>query len=155
MSVVKSWAAKKRIEAALKELRTLLTREDVNTAVVKDQFEKLTVVRQMIIDDAVRTMWSKVALTVLDIFGLHHDEQSISKPPYTGKLIVCLFVPLEKQEDRLADFEEKLSMVWIPHFGNSVGRLVYVWHAIRSAGSIVRIGLVAAIIDRVTRACGW
>jgi hypothetical protein len=66
MSVVKSWAAKKRIEAALKELRTLLTREDVNTAVVKDQFEKLTVVRQMIIDDAVRTMWSKVALTVLD-----------------------------------------------------------------------------------------
>lgn len=75
--------------------------------------------------------------------------------PYVGRFLICLFIQPDKQEDRLADFEEKLNEVWVPQFGRTVGQVVYVCHAIRSSGAIVRIGLTAAIVDRITRAFGW
>jgi len=76
-------------------------------------------------------------------------------PPFLGKLLLCLFIAPDKQQDRLADFEESLTIVWIPQFGVRIGRLVYVWNAARSVGAIVRIGIAAAIVDRIRRAIGW
>src|SRR5258708_5962606 len=74
---------------------------------------------------------------------------------YLGRLIVCLFVPADKQEDRLADFEEMLNTVWIPQFGRRIGRLVYIWQALRSASAILKIGAVTAVADRIARSFGW
>lgn len=78
----------------------------------------------------------------------------VPQPPHLGKLIICLFVSPEKQVDRLADFEELFTVVWLPSFGARIARLIYVAHAIRSAGAIVRIGVITAIADGIVRALG-
>ncbi len=87
--------------------------------------------------------------------GIRRTTKRPPSAPYVGRFLICLFLQPDKQEDRLADFEEKLNKVWIPQFGNTVGQVVYVCHAIRSAGAIAKIGLTAAIVDRITRAFGW
>jgi hypothetical protein len=78
-----------------------------------------------------------------------------SKPPLFGKIILCLFISPEKQQDRLADFEELYNTIWKPNFGPKIANLVYVSNALKSAFAIVKIGIVAAIADRVARALGW
>lgn len=83
------------------------------------------------------------------------DQGGFIAPPSLGRLLICMFVPIDKQEDRLADFDERLRVLWIPEFGPRIGRLVYVWHALRSAGAILKIGLSAAIVDRIARKFGW
>jgi hypothetical protein len=75
-------------------------------------------------------------------------------PPRLGEFIICLFVPPEKQEDRLADFEERFTSLWLPKFGARIARLIYLAQAIRSAGAIIRIGIITAVVDGVIRAIG-
>ena len=80
-----------------------------------------------------------------------HRSFNQSRPPLVGRLTLCLLLPLDKQADRVADFDEMLNTVWIPQFGPRIGRLIYIWHAFRSAGAIIRIGITAAIVDRIVR----
>jgi hypothetical protein len=89
--------------------------------------------------------------------GVDIEESSSAafSPPILGKMLLCLLLSPDKQEDRLADFEERLITRWIPDFGPRIARLIYVWHALWSAGAIIRIGLTAAIIDRISRKFGW
>ena len=72
-------------------------------------------------------------------------------PPFIGRLLLCLFLPAGKQVDRLADFDEMLSTVWIPQFGSRIGRFIYICQALRSTGAIIRIGVTAAIVDKFVR----
>lgn len=76
-------------------------------------------------------------------------------PPCLGTLLICLFVPLDRQKERLGDFEEQFTTLWLPRFGPRVARLVYMAHAARSVAAMVRIALTAAVMDRVLRAIGW
>jgi hypothetical protein len=85
-------------------------------------------------------------------FRTGHDR--LLGPPHIGEVIICLFVTPEKQVDRLADFEELFALVWSPKFGARIARLIYIAHAIRSAGALVRIGLITAIAARLIRAFG-
>jgi hypothetical protein len=75
-------------------------------------------------------------------------------PPRVGELIVCLFVPANRQGDRLADFAEVFEVVWMPRFGGRLARWVYIAQALRSAGAVVRIAAITALVDRVARAFG-
>jgi hypothetical protein len=81
-------------------------------------------------------------------------DNKIVEPPYLGEIVICLFVTPEKQVDRLADFEELFTLIWLPKFGTRIARLIYITHAIKSAGAIIRIGLTTAIVDRLLRALG-
>jgi hypothetical protein len=76
------------------------------------------------------------------------------RSPYFGRLLISLLVSVEKQQDRLADFEEMLAKIWIPQFGPLGGRLVYIWNALKSAGAIIRISVTAAIADWIARKLG-
>jgi hypothetical protein len=73
------------------------------------------------------------------------------QPPWIGELVVCLIVPPDRQEDRLADFAEKLQTVWLTQFGPRLAGTVYVAHALWSAAAVVRIGTVAAVVDLISR----
>ena len=92
---------------------------------------------------------------VIDELSGLRRKAKISEVPYAGRLLICLFVAPDKQEDRLADFQEKLNTVWIPECGLRIGRIVCLWHAVKSVSAIVRIGVVTAIVDRIARAVGW
>jgi hypothetical protein len=82
----------------------------------------------------------------------HHGGIKLSSnAPYVGKLLICLFVQPDKQQDRLADFEEKLNTLWIPNFGMVIGRFVYLGHAIRSAGSVWKIAATTTMLDWIIR----
>jgi hypothetical protein len=77
------------------------------------------------------------------------------EPPRLGQFLICLFVPADRQAERLGDFEEMLRTLWVPRFGLWGGRVLYTAHAIRSAGAIVRIAAVAMLIDRVKGVLGF
>jgi len=79
------------------------------------------------------------------------DPATGPAPPGIGQLLICLFVPLERQKDRLGDFEEMFNSVWVPRFGVPLAKCVYVAQALRSAVAVVGIGLIAAVADRVWR----
>jgi hypothetical protein len=79
-------------------------------------------------------------------------KESSKCAPFLGRLFLCLFLPPEKHADRLGDFDEMLNTVWLPQFGPRLGRLIYIWHALRSAGAIIRIGITATVVDRIVRA---
>ena len=74
-----------------------------------------------------------------------------SVPPQIGELLICAFVPLARQRERLGDFEEMFTSVWVPRFGNSVAKWVYVVQAVRSVVAMAGIGLIAAVADRLWR----
>jgi hypothetical protein len=75
--------------------------------------------------------------------------------PYAARLALCLFIPRAKQLETIGDFEEKLNTVWIPTCGPRVGRVVCIWHAVWSMAGIIRFGVMAGFVDRITRAFGW
>ena len=75
--------------------------------------------------------------------------------PAAAYFLVCLFVSPDKQQDRLADFHELLNTEWIPRFGPRIGSFFCVWHAITSAGAIVKIGIIAAVVDRIKGVFGF
>jgi hypothetical protein len=81
-------------------------------------------------------------------------ESDCAVPPRLGELIICLFVPTNRQDDRLADFREIFESIWLPRFGSRLAGWVYIAQALRSAGAVVRIAAMAAILDRVARAFG-
>jgi hypothetical protein len=71
--------------------------------------------------------------------------------PRIGELIICLFTPLNRQRDRLADHVELFTTEWVPRFGVRVAGWVYIWKALESAAAMVRIAVVAAIADWFAR----
>jgi hypothetical protein len=76
-------------------------------------------------------------------------------PPKFGDFLICLFVPLDRQQERLGDFEEKFSLVWVPRFGVRTAKFIYIVHAARTAVTVVRAAAIGALVDRVMRAFGW
>jgi hypothetical protein len=74
--------------------------------------------------------------------------------PSIGEFIVCLFTPLERQGDRLADFAELFNSLWVPRFGARVAKLIYIVQALRSAAAVIRFAAVAAFADWIGRALG-
>jgi hypothetical protein len=77
-----------------------------------------------------------------------------TRPSRLGQLLICLFVPVDRQQDRLGDFEEKFNTLWLPRFGRRLAQIIYIIHAIRLGAAVLRIAAVAAIVDRVVRALG-
>jgi len=82
-------------------------------------------------------------------------HQFAAAPPRLGEFLVCIFVPLDKQMDRLGDFEERFNTLWLPRFGARVARIIYITHAVRSAVTVFRLAAVAAVVDRVMGVFHW
>jgi len=68
-----------------------------------------------------------------------------------GEFLICLFVPPEHQEDRLGDFSQKFTMVWLKRFSPFWARFIYLFHALKTAGWMVRSAVVGAVVDRVMK----
>jgi hypothetical protein len=111
--------------------------------------EKITETRKKLAAHALDN--AKLEIAILNRNKLSPHEGS----PIFGKFILCLFLPLEKTEDRLGDFEERYNKTWSKLFGPRVGQLIYIMKALGSAGAIIRIGVIAYIVDRVRRAFGF
>lgn len=99
------------------------------------------------------------ALLLVWIVGVwlekRRGQRNAALPPRSGQLLICLFVPPDRQADRLGDFEEQFNTVWLPRFGPRMARFIYMTHALRSAAAIIRITAIATVADRVMRAFGW
>jgi hypothetical protein len=67
-------------------------------------------------------------------------------PPFLGQLIICLFTPLDRQADRLADFEECFSTIWLPKFGSKLARIIYCFQTLRSV--LIAAGLSIVFTSR-------
>jgi hypothetical protein len=79
-----------------------------------------------------------------------HEQPNVSQsPPLLGELLVCLFVPADRQEEQLGDLEEKFRKLWLPKFGRRAAPIVYIVNAILDRAVMISIGLVAAAIDRL------
>lgn len=76
-------------------------------------------------------------------------------PPKFGEFLICWFVPLDRQDERLGDFNEKFTKSWVPRFGARGAKIVYLAHLIWSAAAVVRITIFVAAMDRVMRAFRW
>jgi hypothetical protein len=75
--------------------------------------------------------------------GVAHPAQQ-ARPPRVCELLMCLAVEPEFQEDRLADFQERFSNLWVPRFGRRGAVAIYVWHVLRQS----------RLIDWLIRAIG-
>jgi hypothetical protein len=71
--------------------------------------------------------------------------------PRVGELIICLFTPLNRQLDRLADHAELFTTEWVPRFGERIARWIYIGKAVGSAVAVIKIVAIAAIADWVSR----
>jgi hypothetical protein len=105
--------------------------------------------------DTLVVKFSKMELSAQNLKALAEKMAPRKQIPYAAKLVLCLFVAPEKQEANLGDFEERMSKIWVPNFGPRIAHLVCMWHAVWSLGAIIRFGVMAAIVDRITRAFGW
>ena len=59
------------------------------------------------------------------------------------------FVVPDRQEDRLADFAERLRSVWVPRFGNRLGQCVHIIQVLRSMAAVPRIAAAFATSDPI------
>ena len=75
------------------------------------------------------------------------DKSPNISPPRIGKFIVCLFVPLDRQDDRLGDLEETFNTLWVKEFGVRLAKFIYIWHAVRIVVVAMGIGAFAAFKD--------
>lgn len=75
-----------------------------------------------------------------------------STPSRLGEFLICLFVPVDRQQDQLGDFEEKFNTLWLPKFGPRVARIIYIIHAARSAVTVFRIAAITAVVDHLMAA---
>ena len=79
------------------------------------------------------------------------DKEHNSRPPPFGEFLLSILTPIDKQKERIADFEEIFVSVWVPKFGARRARLIYMWQA---GGVLVRTAFVAWILERFSRAMG-
>ena len=70
-----------------------------------------------------------------------------TEPPHWGELLLCLFVPPERQQERLGCLVERFHN-WEQRFGTRTARRLYIMHALRSPWDIVKIGAFGALMDR-------
>jgi hypothetical protein len=70
--------------------------------------------------------------------------------PRFGEMLLCIFTKVERQQDRLGDFEERFRE-WERKFGMRAARRLYLLHALRSADDLVKIGIAGAIVDWLSR----
>jgi hypothetical protein len=82
-------------------------------------------------------------LTEADLARLFEAERG--RVPAICELLMCLVVDPEFHEDRLADFQERFSDLWVPRFGYRGAVAMYVWHVLRQS----------RLIDGLIRAFGW
>ena len=82
----------------------------------------------------------------------YHAALNMQNSPRLGELIICLFTSPDRQIDRLADFAELFQTEWLPRFGPRVARWVYVAQALQSAAAVVRIDVIANVVDCIVRA---
>ena len=67
-----------------------------------------------------------------------------------GALIICLFVPINQQKERLGDFEELYRMVWLPRFRRpTLAKAVYIANALKSVADVLKITAVAWLCDQI------
>jgi hypothetical protein len=53
--------------------------------------------------------------------------------PVLCEWLMCIVIDPEFQEDRLADYQERFSGLWVPKFGQRAAIVVYVWHVLRQS----------------------
>jgi hypothetical protein len=53
--------------------------------------------------------------------------------PRLCELLFCLLVDPEFQADRLADYQERFTDLWVPKFGHRMAVLLYLWHVLRQS----------------------
>jgi hypothetical protein len=70
-------------------------------------------------------------------------------PPRLGELLICLFTRLDRQAERLGDFEEKFRNLWLPRFGPRIARIMYIFQVVRTAIAFSSVAMVAALVDRI------
>jgi len=76
---------------------------------------------------------------------------AIQMPPKFGILLICLAVPVEKQFDRLGDFDEIFNAVWLKRFPPTVAKMIYVWKALLCASAVIRATILASVIDYIVK----
>lgn len=78
-----------------------------------------------------------------------HKQPERQSPPAFGQFLVCLFVSLDRQSERLGDMEEIFSTVWVPKFGPHIAQLIYLSHALSCAARLIKGAAVVAFVDRL------
>ena len=101
----------------------------------------------------------RVLTAILHLHGqVYESECKISSrktllnvpvPPPFGELLIYPFVVPDRQEDRLADFAERLRSVWVPRFGNRLWQCVHIIQVLRSMAAVPRIAAAFATSDPI------
>ena len=104
--------------------------------------------RELIKADHLSYMAARIARESLRLELVLHSCPKLKTPRF-GELLICLFVPLDRQNDQLGDFEEIFNTLWVPKFGIRLAKVIYILHALRSGAAILRIALVAKLVNRV------
>jgi hypothetical protein len=84
------------------------------------------------------------------------EEEAGLEPPLKAERLLNYVLPRARREEILGDLEEDYHTNWLPKFGHREARRLYWWHAIRSTGPMLWIGLKASgIITVLLGAARW
>src|SRR5271170_7304098 len=89
-------------------------------------------------------------VTALLELELDEEENSGAKVPVIGELLLCLFLPPERQKERLGCFEERYND-WKSKFGARIARRMYYFHSLCSIGAIIKIVTLGFVVDKIYR----